>query len=162
MGKRYHGRGRAKPVKVSVGRTSRCMCGCDESTIKGHRLTCGACGARLVITDGPERMHDSIMEYERSEVLLQLRREGHIRDLDFHPHVRDFPGRKQGYTADFRYIEDGRVIYEDVKGVVNADWRWIVALWQGVNCEWRAPGVLREVKRGRVRKWVEKDYLPKG
>lgn len=167
--KRYVGKGRLKAVKVACLHQPQepCLCGCEAyhlATIKKvTHIICDGCKARKVFTDGPERMHDSIVEWERSEYLLAMQAEGHIEGLEFHPHIEHFPGRPNGYTADFKYWETGDFdIFEDVKGVADANWKWIVALWKGVNSPWVAPGVLREVKRGEVRAWVTKDYRPKG
>ena len=167
--RRYGTVKRLQAVKVAcidMEKTPRlCICGRDAYCMGGGKWTCPGCGARVVHTDGSERMHDSILEWERSEYLLQLQAEGTIIFLEFHPHIEHFPGRPSGYTPDALYREGlyGPMVYEDVKGVTDDNWRWIVALWKGVNNAWIAPGVLREVKEGKKeRAWVEKDYKPKG
>ena len=136
------------------------MCGGDTGFF-GKYLACVECKARIVHTDGPERMHDSITEWERSEYLLALQAEGIITGLEFHPIIKPFPGNKSGYTADAVYHEGEQWIYEDVKGITDREWKRTVALWQGVGCIYYAPGILREVKRGKVRAWVCKDYEPR-
>jgi len=165
--KRYGATRRIKSIRVACVNVERpkhiiCLCGGNEMRFDGGKVFCLACKARVVVTDGPERMHDSILEWERSEVLLSLQGEGAIACLTFHPTITPFPGNKQGYVADAMYSEDGRWIYEDVKGIKDREWMRTVALWQGVGCDYRAPGVLREVTKGAVRAWVCKDYEPKG
>lgn len=176
---RYHGRGRLKPQKVDVIGASDmpCICGCADRKWDGNRMLCADCDNRLVI-GSPERQHDSVFEYERSEWLLLEQRQGHIRNLEFHPHLAEFPGMPQGITLDVRYEEhmsflvDAEadpittrnqwvVIYEDAKGIMTREWAMIRFLWQGLGCDWQAPGALREVRPGRTRKWMIRDYQPK-
>ena len=166
--KRYGATRRLQAVKVAClhDPQGRCLCGFDAyhivKTEKGIHIICDGCQARRMTTAGPKRTHDSILEWTRSEVLLLLQGEGAISSLTFHPTVTPFPGNRSGYTADAMYAEDGRWIYEDIKGIKDREWTRTVALWQGVGCEYQAPGVLREVTQGKTRLWVVKDYKPRG
>lgn len=70
---------------------------------------------------------DSQMEYRRYCELKLLQRAGEIKDLHVHPKYKLLPKYYSNsqhrnipaiiYTADFTYLEDGKVIVEDVKGV---------------------------------------------
>ena len=68
---------------------------------------------------------DSIAESRRYKELKLLERAGEIQSLELQPHFllqeafkkngRTF--RKIEYIADFKYIENGKTIVEDVKGI---------------------------------------------
>ena len=68
---------------------------------------------------------DSIAESRRYKELKLLERAGKIQSLELQPHFllqeafkkngRTF--RKIEYIADFKYIENGKIIVEDVKGI---------------------------------------------
>ena len=68
---------------------------------------------------------DSIQESKRYKELKLLERAGEIQNLELQPHFllqdsfrkngRTF--RKIEYIADFKYIENGKTIVEDVKGM---------------------------------------------
>lgn len=68
---------------------------------------------------------DSIAESRRYKELKLLERVGKIQNLELQPHFllqeafkkngRTF--RKIEYIADFKYIENGKIIVEDVKGI---------------------------------------------
>ena len=68
---------------------------------------------------------DSVKEAKRYKELKLLERAGKIRNLELQPHFllqdsfkkngRTY--RKIEYVADFKYIENGRTIVEDVKGL---------------------------------------------
>lgn len=68
---------------------------------------------------------DSIAEAKRYKELKLLEREGKISNLKLQPHfLLQESFRKNGktyrkveYIADFKYIENGRIIVEDVKGM---------------------------------------------
>jgi hypothetical protein len=69
---------------------------------------------------------DSMMEHRRYLELKMLLKAGSICDLHVHPTFKLQPAyysNSQGkkiaailYTADFSYLEDGKVVVEDVKG----------------------------------------------
>ena len=68
---------------------------------------------------------DSIAESRRYKELKLLERAGKIQNLELQPHFllqesfkkngKTF--RKIEYIADFKYIENGKIIVEDVKGI---------------------------------------------
>lgn len=68
---------------------------------------------------------DSIAESRRYKELKLLEKAGKIQNLELQPHFllqeafkkngRTF--RKIEYIADFKYIENGKIIVEDVKGI---------------------------------------------
>lgn len=68
---------------------------------------------------------DSIAESRRYKELKLLERTGEIQNLELQPHFllqesfkkngKTF--RKIEYIADFKYIENGKIIVEDVKGI---------------------------------------------
>jgi hypothetical protein len=69
---------------------------------------------------------DSIAEYGRYTDLKRLEQEGEITDLQVHPRymlqeafTRPDGGREAQitYVGDFQYVEHGKTIVEDVKGV---------------------------------------------
>lgn len=75
------------------------------------------------IVDG--RRFDSLAESQRYLQLRQMQADGVISNLSFQPTFELQPGfvdatgkrhRPIAYRADFRYIEEGKVIIEDVKG----------------------------------------------
>lgn len=78
---------------------------------------------KKVIVD--DYIFDSIQESRRYKELKLLERAGTITDLELQPHFllqeafkkngRTF--RKIEYIADFKYIENGKIIVEDVKGI---------------------------------------------
>jgi hypothetical protein len=68
---------------------------------------------------------DSIRESKRYKELKLLERAGEIKELELQPHFllqESFKKngktyRKIEYVADFKYIEKGKTIVEDVKGI---------------------------------------------
>ena len=78
---------------------------------------------RKVIVD--DYIFDSIQESRRYKELKLLLRAGQIKDLELQPHFLLQEGfkkngktyRKIEYIADFKYIENGKTIVEDVKGL---------------------------------------------
>lgn len=78
---------------------------------------------KKVVVDGEE--FDSIRESQRYKELKLLERAGKIKNLELQPRFllqdsfekngRVF--RKIEYVADFQYIENGKTIVEDVKGM---------------------------------------------
>jgi hypothetical protein len=69
---------------------------------------------------------DSRMEAERWAVLRLLEKQGLIRDLSRQVRLEIIPktprNRAHYYTADFVYCENGRTVFEDVKGVKPRDY----------------------------------------
>jgi hypothetical protein len=75
--------------------------------------------------------HDSKREAIRCNELHALQSAGKISDLLTHPQywfvingrqLKHPNGRRVGYKSDFEYIENGRKVTEDVKGVIVRDW----------------------------------------
>ena len=68
---------------------------------------------------------DSTKEAKRYKELKLLERAGEINNLELQPHFllqesfrkNDKTYRKIEYVADFKYIEKGKLIVEDVKGI---------------------------------------------
>jgi hypothetical protein len=73
---------------------------------------------------------DSLMEHRRYVQLKMMQKAGAILDLHVHPTFKLQPAyysnsqRKKiqaiTYTADYSYLEDGKVVVEDVKGFKTA------------------------------------------
>lgn len=59
----------------------------------------------------------------RAGELHLLERAGEISDLEYQPKFLLSKTPKVTYTADFRYLENGKVIVEDCKGVLTRDCR---------------------------------------
>jgi hypothetical protein len=73
------------------------------------------------------RVFDSAAERDRYAELSMLERAGKIAKLELQPRFEIIPKTVKGtrthhYTADFRYIEDGICVIEDVKGVKTKDY----------------------------------------
>lgn len=89
--------------------------------------------------------HDSKREAARCAELQILFRAGQIDALAFEPQawfeidgvvVTHSNGRRAGYKADFAYVEDGRVVWEDVKasnGFVSRDVPLRMAIFRHLN-----------------------------
>ena len=86
--------------------------------------------------------HDSKREAARCIELHLLQICGEISDLDVHPKYEFFidykpvkmrNGHTAGYTADFEYIEGGKLIWEDVKGMIVRDFPLRSALFRHLN-----------------------------
>ena len=85
--------------------------------------------ARKIALDG--YTFDSQREAARYGELLLLQKAGEISGLEVHPALvlqqafayRGKHVRAIKYEADFSYIEDGTLVYEDVKGKETADFR---------------------------------------
>lgn len=73
--------------------------------------------ARKVEIDG--HTFDSVKEGKRYGVLKVLERAGHIENLELQPKIDCVVNGEKvcSYRADFRYLERGEPVYEDVKGV---------------------------------------------
>ena len=73
------------------------------------------------------RVFDSAAERDRYAELLMLERAGKIEKLELQPRFEIIPKTVKGtrahhYTADFRYIENGVCVIEDVKGMKTKDY----------------------------------------
>ena len=81
---------------------------------------------KKIIVD--DYIFDSIQESKRYKELKLLLKAGKIQDLELQPHFllqesfrkNNKTYRKIEYIADFKYIENGKTIVEDVKR--NTDW----------------------------------------
>lgn len=100
------------------------------------------------------KMYDSMAERDRAERLKKDETDGEISDLVEHPKVQ--LTKYQTYKPDFCYKENGRLVFEDVKGAETERFRINMKLWRE-----RGPGVLRVSKRlGKRGKWTIKDIHP--
>ena len=70
-----------------------------------------------------QRWFDSKMECRRGEELSLLERAGEIQDLEFQIKFVLCKKPRISITVDFSYIENGKVKYEDFKGVLMSDFR---------------------------------------
>ena len=93
-------------------------------------------------TCGLGHSHDSRREAVRCIELHLLQRNGEISDLKVHPKFKfevngDWlklrNGQIAGYTADFQYIENGKLIVEDIKGMIVRDFPLRSALFRHLN-----------------------------
>ena len=84
-------------------------------------------GAKRTMLAG--RSFDSRAEALRGQQLLLLERAGEISGLRFQYTFR-LTEAEITYRADFIYIEKGRLIAEDVKGVMTDRFRLVCKLWQ--------------------------------
>jgi hypothetical protein len=100
------------------------------------------------------KMYDSKAERDRAEYLKKSELEGEISGFAEHPKIQ--LTKYQTYKPDFVYTENGRLVFEDVKGAETERFKINVKLWRE-----RGPGVLRISKRlGRYAKWSFKDIHP--
>lgn len=99
-------------------------------------------------------MYDSKAERDRAEYLKKAEQDGEISALSEHPKVQ--LTKYQTYKPDFVYTENGRLVFEDVKGAETERFKINKKLWRE-----RGPGVLRISKRlGKYGKWQFKDLHP--
>ncbi len=91
---------------------------------------------------GNGHCHDSRREAARCDELHLLQRAGEIKSLTLQPKflfivegepVKMGNGQTARYTPDFEYIERGRRIVEDVKGVIVRDFPLRAALFRLLN-----------------------------
>jgi hypothetical protein len=73
------------------------------------------------------RWFSSIVEAKRGEELHLLMLAGEIAELEYQPTYLLSKKPKITYTPDFRYVEHGEIIVEDVKGVLTRDSRTKIA-----------------------------------
>lgn len=86
------------------------------------------------------RVYDSGAERARAKELDGLQNSGKIKDLHEQTVVHLVPGIN--YKTDFDYIENGRLVFDEVKGPVSERFRMICHLWKQFG-----PGPLRILKR---------------
>src|SRR5262245_12172013 len=89
--------------------------------------------ARQVVTE--EGTFHSEKEYDRWCDLKWLEKVGHIHNLE-----RQIPYRLEvnghlirKYTLDHRFVKDGKMVYEDVKGTYPRDWPMVKKLMLAVH-----------------------------
>lgn len=90
------------------------------------------------------RLYASKAERDRGDQLRLLEQAKVIRNLGEQPRIELEPGIF--YRPDFVYVERGRLVYEDVKGVVTERFRLVCKLWR-----LHGPAVLRVTKRKGTR-----------
>lgn len=97
---------------------------------------------------GP-RLFASKAERDRAEELRLLEQAGAISALQLQPKV-EMTRARVPWRLDFAYVEHGRTVWEDVKGVVSRETQRNIKLWREYG-----PGLLRVTKRdGRKRAFV--------
>lgn len=100
------------------------------------------------------RMYDSKAERDRAEVLKLDETAGKIQAFSEQPKVN--LTKFHTYKPDYVYLENGRLVFEDCKGVESDRFKINKKLWRE-----RGPGVLRISKRaGKYGKWTLKDLYP--
>ena len=104
-------------------------------------------------TWGQGRCFDSKGEKLRHDELMILQRGGFIGELSCQPRVQLVAGIT--YVPDFRYIEKGKVVYEDFKGTETAVFKLKAKLWTVFG-----PGKLRITKRDGGRTITVREILP--
>lgn len=101
-----------------------------------------------------DTLYASKAEMNRAEVLKKQEQDGEITDLVEQPKVH--LSKYHSYKPDFGYTENGRRVFEDVKGAETDRFRINMNLWRE-----RGPGVLRVSKRqGKYGKWQYRDIHP--
>jgi len=111
-------------------------------------------GAVRTVRDG--RSFASRIEADYGAELELRERAGEIHGLAYQPRVELEPGLF--YKPDFAFMERGRPVFVEVKGVRTDRYRLICKLWR-----LHGPGVLREVmRRGRGARFVVTREIPPG
>jgi Protein of unknown function (DUF1064) len=87
-----------------------------------------------------DRSFDSKAEMRRANMLRLLEMAGEITDLEFQPQTY-LSAAEIGYKPDFRYLENGVTIYEEVKGFETEGFLIRFKLWRHYG-----PGQLRVLK----------------
>jgi hypothetical protein len=100
------------------------------------------------------RRFDSQLERDRARELVMLERAGEISGLRFQVSVQ-LSEADIRYRADFAYLENGRLVYEDTKGMQTKRWRIIKKLWRKYG-----PALLRITVRGRYGIMVKDQIMP--
>lgn len=102
------------------------------------------------------RSFASQAERDRGDQLRLLELAGEISDLEFQPQTY-LSAAKIGYAPDFRYVEKGVTIYEEVKGFETEGYQIKARLWA-----YYGPAQLRVLKsNGRGKFVVRKTIFPK-
>ena len=79
--------------------------------------------ARRTYSNVCQRYFDSKAEAHRAEELMLAQKLGGISDLQFQVKFVLSEKPKVTIKLDFYYVENGRTVYEDVKGVLTRDFR---------------------------------------
>lgn len=113
-------------------------------------------GARRTFGPGG-RLMDSQAEADRAQDLELLQSAGEIAELEYQPVVTLTAGIK--YKPDFKYIERGRPVFEDVKGCISRDAALKFRLWKQYG-----PALLRLTRRASRRSGftVFREIMPTG
>jgi hypothetical protein len=103
------------------------------------------------------RVFDSTAERDRYAELSMLERAGKIAKLELQPRFEIIPKTVKGtrthhYTADFRYIENGVCVIEDVKGVKTKD--YILRRDIFIRDYVRADTIFREYTKGVIKEFT--------
>lgn len=101
------------------------------------------------------RMYDSKAERDRRIHLANLEMAGEVSEIKEQDCVELLDGLK--YKADFSYMEAGRRVYEDVKGVMQERFRVICKVWAHFG-----PGPLRIVVRKGAGWSIRRTIYPRG
>lgn len=101
-------------------------------------------GAKKTYSELCRRQFDSKLEARRADQLFLLETAGVISDLEFQKRIvlSDIKNYRVTITIDFKYVEDGVVVWEDAKGKMMSDFRvklaWLkkyhdieVRIWKG-------------------------------
>ena len=108
--------------------------------------------AKRLFRDG--RVWDSTGEYERYAQLKLIAFAGEISELECQP-TYELTRARIKYRADYTYIENGRRISEDFKGVRTPRFNIICKLWR-----YYGPHLLRITGRKRGGFTVTKEIMP--
>lgn len=94
-------------------------------------------GNRKVVKNG--ETFDSVREYERHLVLLDMQKHGEItgimRQVSFDLIVNRIKVGK--YVADFTYVQRSKVVIDDAKGVQTPVFKLKWAIMKAINPEWK-------------------------
>ena len=101
-----------------------------------------------------DRSFPSKAERNRATQLRMMEMAGEIMDLEFQPQTY-LSAAKIGYKPDFRYVEDGVTIYEEVKGLETEGYKLRERLWGSYG-----PGQLRVLKARGTGFVVAKTVFP--
>ena len=101
-----------------------------------------------------DRTFDSKAEMRRANMLRLLEMAGEITDLEFQPQTY-LSAAQIGYKPDFRYVEGGVTIYEEVKGFETEGYLIRFKLWAHYG-----PAQLRVLKARGTGFVVQKTVFP--
>lgn len=101
-----------------------------------------------------DRVWDSTGEWERYNNLKLLEIAGEISELECQPQTVLTKAQIK-YKPDFYYIENGREIWEDFKGVRTPRFNMICKLWR-----YYGPGLLRISGKKHKRFMITKEIMP--